>query len=446
MGHSGEYCSVARGAPGMVEFPGTVERLPNGNTLIADGGDELGFGAEVVEVDPLGQVVWSCSEGQRFTHSARMLRNGNVLITDTTNDRVIEVNRKKELVFTSDHWGDRSGRLSDGSHISYPNDAYEMEDNSLFICDRNSNRCLQVDRQGQVIWQYSEGLKHPHNAHPLPNGNVLISDSDRNMILEVSREKKVVWSYGDGSKEILNWPRCAARLENGNTMICDSKNARVIEVSHKGEKVWEFKVNYFAKFYDIQVLQNNHVLVSDQQHHQVIELDRWGNYLWLFRNYRMIGPILPKLMNGSFKERAPDGLPMYWNFARRHDEGGGKIIWDENNKPYPCPGLEFDRHGFLYLQQTVAVVPGKRYKMAARIRTEGVKGSCSLMMCFLDKYGGQVYDMEDIPRGDLYIGDNDWTLDVAETVAPEAATSAELRLYINGGGKAWMKEVMFHSA
>jgi len=43
---------AARGAPGMVEFPGTVERLPNGNTLIADGGDELGLGAEVVEVDP----------------------------------------------------------------------------------------------------------------------------------------------------------------------------------------------------------------------------------------------------------------------------------------------------------------------------------------------------------------------------------------------------------
>ena len=67
------------------------------------------------------------------------------------------------------------------------------------------------------------------------------------------------------------------------------------------------------------------------------------------------------------------------------------------------------------------------------------------MMCFLDKYGGQIYDMEDIPRGNLYIGDNDWTLDTAEAVAPDNATCVELRLYINGSGKAWMKEVMFHS-
>ena len=47
-----EYNIVQRGAPGMIEFPGSVERLPNGNTLIADGGDELGLGAEVVEVEP----------------------------------------------------------------------------------------------------------------------------------------------------------------------------------------------------------------------------------------------------------------------------------------------------------------------------------------------------------------------------------------------------------
>lgn len=438
-----EYDIVHRGAPGMVEFPGSVERLPNGNTLIADGGDELGLGAEVVEVDPLGNIVWNYSEGQSFTHSARLTKKGNILITDATNNRVIEVNRDKQIVFTSDDWGNGTGTLSDGSHLAYPNDAYGLEDGTLFICDRNNNRCLQVDRGGGVIWQYSEGIEHPHNAHFLPNGNVLLSDSGRNMILEISAKKEVVWSYGDGSTGMLNWPRSAVRLENGNTVICDSKNARVIEVTRGGEIVWEFKVDYFAKFYDIQVLPNNNILVSDQQHHQVIQVDRSGNYRWLHRNYHMVGPIQPKLMNGSFKQKDENGLPRHWHFAKRHNEGSGRVIWDDENKPYPCPGLEFDRHGFLYLQQTIAVNPGQRYKLAAKIRTEGVKGSCSFMMCFLDKYGGQIYDMDDIPRGDLYIGDNDWTLDTAEAVAPDNANCVELRLYINGAGKAWMKEVMF---
>jgi hypothetical protein len=263
--------------------------------------------------------------------------------------------------------------------------------------------------------------------------------------MEISPQKEIVWSYGDGSTEMLNWPRCAVRLENGNTVICDSKNARIIEVTQEGKTVWEYKVDYFAKFYDIQVLPNNNILVTDQQHHQVIEVDRSGNYRWLHRNYHMVGPIEPKLRNGSFKEKDETGLPRYWNFAKRHNEGGGRVIWDEENKPYPCPGLEFDRHGFLYLQQTIAVKPRLRYKMAAKVRTRDVKGSCSFMMCFLDKYGGQIYDMGDIPRGDLYIGNNDWTLDTAEAVAPDNATCVELRLYINGAGRAWMKELMFHT-
>ena len=366
-----EYNIVTHGAPGMIEFPGSAERLPNGNTLIADGGDELGLGSEVVEVDPLGNIILQYDDNGNlsFVHSARQMENGNILITDTTNDRVIEVTRDKQIVFTSDEWGGGTGNLSDGSHLGYPNDAYELEDGTLFICDRNNNRCVHVDRQGKVLWQFSEGIEHPHNAHRLPNGNVLLSDSDRNKIMEISPQKEVVWFYGDGSTEMLNWPRCSVRLENGNTVICDSKNARVIEVTQEGEIVWEYKVDYFAKFYDIQVLPNNNILVTDQQHHQVIEVDRAGNYRWLHRNYHMVGPIEPKLRNGSFKERGKAGLPRYWNFAKRHNEGGGRVIWDEENKPYPCPGLEFDRHGFLYLQQTIAVKPGQRYKKAVKIRT-----------------------------------------------------------------------------
>lgn len=443
------YTIVPHGAPGMVEFPGSAMRLAGGNTLICDGGDELGLGSEVVEVDPMGSIVWQYDDGGRlsFAHSARPMQNGNILITDTTNDRVIEVSRDKQIVFSSDEWAGGTGNLSDGSHLGYPNDAYELEDGTWFICDRNTNRALHVDRAGVVLWEYSEDLKHPHNAHKLAGGNVLIADSDRNRIIEVSPDKEIVWSYGDGSESMLNWPRCAQRLAGGNTMICDSKNARVIEVTPDGEVVWQYKVDYFPKFYDIEPQPNGNVLVTDQQHHQVIEVDRAGNYRWLHRNYHFVGPVEAKLKNGFFKLRDDQtGLPLHWNYAKRHDEGGGRVIWDEDNKPYPCPGMEFDRHGFLYLQQTIAVTPGVRYKLAAKIRTHGVEGSASFMLCFLDKWGGQVYDMGDIPRGDLYIGDNDWTLDTAEAIAPPTATSVELRLYINGAGKAWMKEVMFHKS
>jgi len=394
----------------------------------------------------VGNIVWQYdAEGEMaFLHSARLLQNGNILMSDTNNNRVIEVNRDKQIVFSTDDWNDGSGRLSDGSHLAYPNDAYVLEDGNLFICERNNNRAFKVDRRGIVLWVYDEGIERPHNGHMLANGNMLICASDINKILEVSPDKEIVWSYGDGSMKTLNWPRAARRLKNGNTMICDSKNTRLIEVTPEGQTMWEYKVDYFSKFYDFQVLSNNNVVVSDTQHRQIIEVDRAGNYIWIYRNFHLIG-VEPKLKNGFFKNRDEADVPLHWQLVKLISEGGGKLIWDEENRPYPCPGLEFDRNGFLFLQQMIAVKPGVRYKLAGRIKTEKAKGSCSIQLCFLDKYGGQVYDMEDIPKGDFYLGDNDWTLDKIEAIAPDNARSVELRLSINGAGKVWFKEMMFHS-
>jgi hypothetical protein len=78
-----------RGIAGNMEMPLAVERLPNGNTVIADAGDEAGFGSEIVEVDLVGNIVWNYNGGLKFAHSGRRLRNGNTLITDTTNNRLI---------------------------------------------------------------------------------------------------------------------------------------------------------------------------------------------------------------------------------------------------------------------------------------------------------------------------------------------------------------------
>ncbi|MBW8035945.1 MAG: PQQ-binding-like beta-propeller repeat protein, partial [Planctomycetes bacterium] len=182
---------------GVLDFPCGAERLANGDTLIADAGDEIRRGSEIIQVDRNGQIVWSYTENLIFAHSAQRLPNGNTLITDTTHNRVIEVTYEKEVVFDSNLWGGGTGKLSDGSHLSYPNDAHVMSDGNLIITDRNNDRCVIADKAGKMLWQYSEGIKHPHNADPLPNGNVIIADSDQNRIIEVNRDKRIVWSYGD---------------------------------------------------------------------------------------------------------------------------------------------------------------------------------------------------------------------------------------------------------
>lgn len=254
---------LLKGRDGLLDFPCDVERLPNGNTLIADAGDNAGNGSEIIEVNMAGQIVWRYADGLRFAHSAKRLSNGNTLITDTTNNRILEVTREHKIVFNTDDWGSGTGKLSDSSHLHYPNDAHLLEDDTLLITDRNNDRCLIVDRHGKVIWEY-KGARHPHNADMLPNGNILLADSDSNAVLEVNRQGKLVWSYSGDKNNTLSWPRDADRLPNGNTLIGDSKHSRVLEVTPDGKIVWVFEVPYFANFYDVDKLPNGNVLISDQ--------------------------------------------------------------------------------------------------------------------------------------------------------------------------------------
>ena len=75
--------------------PYDADRLPNGNTLIADT-----FGSRVLEIDRDGKIVWSFAKDIR-PFDADRLANGNTLIADVLKDRVIEVNAAGEIVWRS---------------------------------------------------------------------------------------------------------------------------------------------------------------------------------------------------------------------------------------------------------------------------------------------------------------------------------------------------------
>jgi hypothetical protein len=438
-----------RGVPGNLELPLGVERLPDGRTLIADGGDEAGFGSEVIEVDEVGRIIWQFDdEGRlRFAHSARRTADGTLLITDTTNNRLLEVARDKRVILDSNNWAGGTGTLSDGSHLHYPNEAYELPDRTILVTDRNNDRCLRVDREGKVLWSFSqEALHHPHNANPLPNGNVLVSDSDGNRVIEVNREKEIVWSYGDGTIEKLWWPRSAARLPSGNTLIADSKNHRLVEVTPRGEVAWLWQTAHVDKFYIAQATAEGTFLVSSTDgHHQVIELDRARSYVWTFRNYRRPFPLYGKLYNGFFKETAEDGSPEGWFLATRISEGGGRLVWDRETRPRPCPGIEFDREGALCLQQAVALEPGGIYRTGAEIRTEGVEGIACLHVDLFDACGGSIFEeLGKVPSGEYFKGTCEWTQDAFEFRVPPNVTYGEIRLFLNSPGRAFLRNVMLH--
>ena len=291
-----EYSPTEPPAPMLpLRLPHDVDRLPNGHTMITDGGlgsigpagdrlDEPATNHQVFEVDEAGQLAWRFAEGLDFAHNADRLAGGRVLISDTGHDRVLEIDSAGSTIWTTE-----AITLSDGSHLRYPNDANWLSGNHILITDRDNHRVIEIDRNGTIIWQFGETgvsaddathLDGPHNADRLETGNTLVADSNNNRILEIQPDGTLAWEYAPQGPAALTWPRDADRLANGNTLITDSRNNRIIEVTQAKDVVWRY--GGLGRPYDADRLPNHNTLISDCDRSRVIEVNPGGQIVWQY--------------------------------------------------------------------------------------------------------------------------------------------------------------------
>lgn len=248
-----------------INVPSSIERYADGNTMICDAGGIQMTSARVIEVDSLGRLVWAYLKADiPWAHTARRLANGNILITATESDRVIEVDRA----------GNRVWEVRDS--LDYPNEAFRLGNGNTLITDRDHDRVIEVDPGGRIVWRYT-ALVRPHHGKFLDNGHLLVCDSDRDRVLEVQPEGMVVWSYSTG----LSWPRSSMRLGSGNTLIADSRNRRVLEVDSGGGVVWQWSQVVGLPYMALR-LENGNTLVSTGP--DVLEISPGRGTVWQYPN------------------------------------------------------------------------------------------------------------------------------------------------------------------
>jgi hypothetical protein len=71
------------------------------------------------------------------------------------------------------------------------------------ITDSNNNRIVEVNRHDQIVWKYQTNTLPGSNKNPLPtravrlrNGNTLISDQFNNRVIEVNEGGRIVFQQG----------------------------------------------------------------------------------------------------------------------------------------------------------------------------------------------------------------------------------------------------------
>ncbi len=212
-------------------------RLPNGNTLFADAGQDV-----VYEVSKSGQVRWQFppadkSSEIRLHRPVKAMRklNGNTIIVDQGNHRIIEINPQNKIVW---QYGITASVGNTRGRLYSPGDMQCLKGGHFLITDTDNHRVIEVNSDEEIIWQYgnaanklgsgygseSNQINAPTQAFRLPNGNTLISDSENRRVLEVNPHGEVAWHFDTGIEKASDGafsfiPVRMIRMGNGNTVV-----------------------------------------------------------------------------------------------------------------------------------------------------------------------------------------------------------------------------------
>jgi hypothetical protein len=237
----GDYTLMAN--PG--DAPGVIPQTPNGS---AD--------SRVFIVDAAGNIIWQYGQFGQTGDGPNLLNTPvqstfvpdfNVLITDQGNNRIIEVNYAKEIV-----WQYPGSDTNAADQLNAPNSAEMLANGNVLIADQGNSRALEVTSADKIVKTFSAGgtVNILAFASRLTNGDTLLTDSGNSRIVEVDANDQVVWQYfttntaptdGAGLMSVAApAPTRAVRLANGDTLISDQLNNRVIRVNSSGNIVADY--------------------------------------------------------------------------------------------------------------------------------------------------------------------------------------------------------------
>ena len=239
---------------------------------------------------------------------------------------------------------------------------------NTLIADQFNNRVIEVDRQGNIVWQFGlgpadfspasiigtndaqrvgdltlmAGTGTPGGQPEAPNCTNPSGCAD-NRVLLVDRDGNIVWQYGQfgvagSGPDQLNVPVQNTWLPNSHVLITDQANERVIEVdvASKGI-VWQYGTTGVSgngpeqlnNPNSAELLENGHILISDENNNRAIEVTRAGQIVW---QYGSGDPTINEPLSGvAFASRLENGHTLITdsNHARIVEIDRDKnVVWE----------------------------------------------------------------------------------------------------------------------
>jgi hypothetical protein len=234
-----------------------IHLLPNGNLLLHTAA------ATVTEMTPKKEVVWKYEakpkagyKGGIEIHAFQRLKDGNTMVAETGNRRIVEVDKDGKIVKEVPLTVNKPDPHRDTRMVR------KLDTGNYLVCHEGDGCVREYDEKGQVVWTYTLDLGgrprspgHGPEGHGtevfgairLPSGNTMIAGGNNNRVLEVDKDGKVVWSIDQ--KELpgitLAWVTTLQVLPNGNLIVgnCHAgpENPQLFEVTRDKKVIWTFK-------------------------------------------------------------------------------------------------------------------------------------------------------------------------------------------------------------
>ncbi len=237
----------------------------------------------IVEVDPqTNRTVWQYdsstaggnSDRKIEVHAFQRLPSGNTMIAESGAARIIEVDSNGKIVHevalrVSQPHPHRDTRL-----------VRQLDNGNYLVCHEGDGLVREYSHSGETVWEYAVPLfgQQPAGGHGpeafgnqcftalrLASGNTLLTTGNGHRVIEVTPEKEIVWQLtpADLPGIDLAWITTLQVLPSGNFVLnnchAGEKNPQIIEVSRDKKIVWQFQD--FTRFGN--ALTNTQILATD---------------------------------------------------------------------------------------------------------------------------------------------------------------------------------------
>lgn len=169
----GRYMVSVRNANQLVVVErgeGVVEVINEDQKRRDDANCKANNGLADYNNDSSGDILCGNPEIMDHQHNPQYLGPNATLVADSENDRVVELHKQDSNWKVA--WGVDS---ANGIRFDWPRDADRLPNGNTLVTDTRNNRVIEVAPTGETIWTAKTGI-WPYDAERLPYGELLGSD------------------------------------------------------------------------------------------------------------------------------------------------------------------------------------------------------------------------------------------------------------------------------